>query len=372
MGSCGSVISSNEKFDNVRVIKVAEKNERRRRTRKGKKNEKKRREEKTGAIKKKAEIKKKENTARSKEIHKKLPSRKTAWGTPPESRKNTGKKAKRCASLEVVDIEENDELTDEQNKAGRSDIQRQACASEYNPGPSTSTHQRPPQRGVGHEHETSNVVSDRPGTSTLYRRTKFTAPLPPPSEWHRVYTERIKHKEQLAHESLAKEPKKKPEPRTVTRENRNHAYKISLLKRIKKSIMKSSKNQGPDTDYILAATNEYFSRIFGINTVELQDDSDSSSSSSSSSSDSSRSTSPESQNYSEADLNEQSIGRFFKGGDGDHGEKRERKSRRWFGLRNNRVVPQSKPSTTLSKGFSRGQDVRMPQHQIDRLPQGSF
>ena len=367
MGSCGSVISSNEKFKNVRVIKVAEKSERRRRTRKVKKNMKTSREEKTGAIKKNAEIEKKEVTARGKEIHKKLPSRKTAWGTPPESRKGTGKKAKRCASLEVVDIEETDELTDEQNKAGRSDIQRQACASVYNPGPTTSAHERPPQHGLGHEHETSNVASDRPRTSTLYRRTKFTAPLPPPSEWHRVYTERIKHKEQLAHESLAKEPKTKPKPRTITRENRNHAYKISLLKRIKKSIMKSSKNQGPDTDYILAATDEYFTRIFGINTAELQDDSGSSSSS-----DSSRSTSPESQNYSEADLNEQSIGRFFKGGDGDQEENRERKSRRWFGLRNNRVVPQSKPSTTLSKRFSRGQYACMPQNQIDRLPQGSF
>ena len=240
----------------------------------------------------------------------------TPWRPQSRSKQAARKKAKQCSSLEVIDIEDEDESTledehqflpdnksnvdyppmEDYNKRGvrsrsrhdrvlekQNDAQRCACAVAHQRESSSSTREKHLQRRVGRENETSNLETDPSGSSAHPRRTKVSGAFPRPSKWHQVYTEKLKNKEKRAHENLKKEPKKKPK-KTLTRAERDHAYKVSLIKRIRRSIMKDSRAQGPETAYYLAATDEYFARMFGVNVAEIEDGSSSNSSASSKSS----------------------------------------------------------------------------------------
>lgn len=367
MGSCISVIRGNDKIEKVKRIEVIGKKTGASQRRKNKKT---RRREDAKKIKKTETRENNDETGRKEGVEKTPVSEihgincppHTAWRIQSRSKQAAGKNAKKCSSLEVIDVEDEDESTLEDEhqflvennsdanyrpmedyKIGgvsrprndrvlvkQNDAKTGACAVAHQRESSSSTRKKHLQRRVGRENETSNLSTEPSRSSAHPRKTKVSGALPRPSQWHQVYTEKLKNKEKRAHENLKKEPKKKAK-KALTRAERDHAYKVSLIKRIKKSIMKDSRAQGPDTAYYLAATDEYFARIFGINVEDLEGGSSSSSSESSRSSIGTTS--------SDGDLNEQSIGRFYKGDESDQRQKHERRSRGWFGWRSNKVVP---------------------------------
>ena len=367
MGSCSSVIRGNDKIEKVKRIEVIGKKtgaSQRRKNKKTRRRENAKKIKKTETRENNVETGRKEGVEKTPvtEIHGIKCPPNTPWRIQSRSKQAAGKKAKKCSSLEVIDIEDEDESTLEDEhqfplennsdanyppmedyKMGgvprprndrvlvkQKDAKTGACAVAHQRESSSSTRDKHLQRRVGRENETSNLATEPSESSAHPRRTKVSGALPRPSQWHQVYTEKLKNKEKHAHENLKKEPKKQRK-KALTRAERDHAYKVSLIKRIKKSIKKDSRAQGPDTAYYLAATDEYFARIFGINVEDLEGGSSSSSSESSRSSIDATS--------SDGDLNEQSIGRFYKGDESDQRQKHERRSRRWFGWRSNKVAP---------------------------------
>lgn len=354
MGTCSSVICANGEIEKVENFEKTETSETTEGLEKTTTIEETRRSKKTGRSKKTKRIKKREKTGRNEknddieetpviEIHIRCPS--SSWQSQSELKQAaaaagaaaSGTTAKVCSSLELIDIEDGDEPLMEQqefrpgNKSdvahaqvdGLRKIRELAEQNDTRPGSCTEARQQPD----GNDREYS-----LPGSSGLHRRTKFSAPPPRPSQWHQVYTKKLKHKEKRAEESLKKEPKKKPKKR-ITREEQDHAYRISLIKKIKKSIMKNAKSQGSNVAPVPIAIDEYFSRIFGVDVEDIK------AGSSSSSSESSRSSSAASQRSSDGDIDELSIGRFYKAGDSDNVQKRARKTRGWFGWKHNKVVP---------------------------------
>ena len=237
-----------------------------------------------------------------------------------------GRRQMQKKSLEIIDLEETDDFTNREqlHRESKSDANRRHTNEREDDAHSGACVENKKGRD-GQDHKSSNLVNDRPETSGHHRKTSFTAPLPSPSEWHRIYTKKLKHKEKLADEKLKKAPKKKPKNKFPSREERDRAYKVSLIKRIKKSILSSAESHGPrNTELYLNATGQYFSRVFGVNASDLE----------SSTSSSSGSTSVESQNSSDVDLQGQRNGGLYQGDMKTH-----RMPRKWFARRSNKVHP---------------------------------
>lgn len=293
MGSCGSVLGTNKKKENVMRIEVKECKENG---------------ETVDCKSGKSTIARKGEKGTDNE--EKEASGRNKGGT--EGRRQT--KLMQKKSLEIIDLEETDDFTNREqlHRESKSIAHSGACVEN--------------KKGRdGQDHKSSNLANDRPETSGHHRKTSFTAPLPSPSEWHRIYTKKLKHKEKLADEKLKKAPKKKPKNKFPSREERDRAYKVSLIKRIKKSILSSAESHGPrNTELYLNATGQYFSRVFGVNASDLE----------SSTSSSSGSTSVESQNSSDVDLQGERNGGLYQGD-----MKTQRMPRKWFARRSNRVHP---------------------------------
>lgn len=367
------MICANGKIENVRKIEMPEKIEQRKKTEKTEAtSEKPRKIEKTEMSEKESKIEKtgRRRTRKIKkqgriersdeieetpviEIHIRCPSPTASWNSQAEFKQAVGATAKVCSSLEVIDIEDADETLTEEKQflsgnnsddphthveylklggasrpdknrgfAKQNDVQDGERAEVEQRSSLSSNNETQLQRQAYNDRKSSNLA----GSSVIHRRTKFSAPLPSPSQWLQVYVKKLKHKEKHAEESLKKEPKKKPK-KQLSREEQDYAYKISFIKKIKKSIKKNAKSHGANAAPDLVATDEYFARIFGVNVEDLKD------SSSSSSSASSRSSSA----VSQQSLNDLSIGRFYKGEESN--KDLSRQTRRWLQWKQNRVVP---------------------------------
>ena len=382
MGSCSSVTCANGEIEKVRKIEIPKKTEQRRKIEKTEAMSKKPRKiEKTGTSEKSSKIMKAGRTKRTRkikkterrerreeikkneeieetpviEIHIGCPSSTASWHFQSEFKQAVGAKAKVCSSLDVIDIEDADELLTEEQQflsgnnsddahpqveylklgawpdknrgfAKQNDVQDGERAEVEQRSSSSFNNETQLQRQAYNDRKSSNLTSDLAGSSVIHRKTKFSAPLPSPSQWLQVYVKKLKHKEKHAEKSLKKEPKKKPK-KQLSREEQDYAYKISFIKKIKKSIKKNAKSHGANAAPDLVATDEYFARIFGVNVEDLK------ASSSSSSSASSRSSSA----VSQQSLNDLSIGRFYKGEESNKDQSRQ--TRKWFQWKQNRVVP---------------------------------
>ena len=348
MGICSSAICGNDKLEKLEKNEIPEKTV---------KSEKTRRNGEKGENKESEEVKKNEEIEETPviEIYIRCPSKAALCQSWSESKQAAiSSSAKVSSSLELIDIEDADELlADEQaeNECGvvqpkvknlglsraswpcknrgsilPNDIQAGAYATAQHPRSSKL-------RQVDNcDSESSSLASGLPGSSGHYRRTNFAAPLPPPSKWQQVYNKKLKHREKRAEESLKKKAKKKAKKR-LSKEEQEQAYKISLIKKIKNAIKKNAKRQESHFAPDPTTTEEYFERIFGVKVEDLEDNS------SSSGSESSRSSSVASQKSSDGNLDEQSIGRFYKGDESDKGRNRARETHRWFGWKQNKVVP---------------------------------
>lgn len=229
------------------------------------------------------------------------------------------RKSKPIQSLEVINLEESNDLNGNQiSPESKEGVRRHPNERKVDAHFVAYAGNKQLYDGQG---EDSNILAhDRSETSRHNKQTSFTAPLPRPSEWHRVYTEKLKHKEKQADEKLKNAPKKKPN-HFPSMEERHYAYKVSLIKRIKKSILESAASYGPEsTQFYINATGTYFKRVFGINIDELESSSTSS-------------TSIESESSSEGDLQGQKIGSLYQG------HVKTQLPRRWFARKSNKIHP---------------------------------
>lgn len=301
MGSCSSVLGPNERKDNILRIEVKEWKE------DG---------QPVDFQRSKAKIEKMTRDKASDSEKKKQRGRNEAI-TRKDNKQYA--KSKPIQSLEIIDLEETNDLNGKQSSPeSKEGVQRHP--KEKKVDAYFVAYAENKQRHDGQGEDNRVLTRDRPETSRHYKKTSFTAPLPRPSEWHRIYTEKLKHKEKRADEKLKNAPRKKPK-HFPSMEERDYAYKVSLIKRIKKSILESAASHGPEsTQFYISATGTYFKRVFGINTDEL----DSSSTSS---------TSIESENSSEEDLQGQRIGSLYQG------HVKTRVPRRRFARKSNKIQP---------------------------------
>ena len=229
------------------------------------------------------------------------------------------RKSKPIPSLEIINLEETNDINGIQSSPESKEFVRRH-PNERKVDAHCVAYAENKQLYNGQGEDNTILEHDRPETSRHYKKTSFTAPLPRPSEWHRVYTEKLKQKEKRADEKLKNAPKKKPK-HFPSVEERDYAYKVSLIKRIKKSILESAASHGPEsTQFYINATVTYFKRVFGINIDELESSSTSS-------------TSIESENSSEGDLQGQRIGSLYQG------HVKTQLPRRWFARKSNKIHP---------------------------------
>ena len=157
------------------------------------------------------------------------------------------------------------------------------------------------------------------GSSGLHRTApKISIPLPRPSLWQQVYSKTLKKRERMANEKFNRKAqcyaKKEDEARNLTRSVKA------------KTSMRLKVGQDPYSGPMALMEDETIARRSGVDVEDLSD----STSDNSSSSASSRLSSAESRHSLVSDKDLESA---------KNGQKSGRRSRKWFSLKNNKVVP---------------------------------
>ena len=214
------------------------------------------------------------------------------------------------------------------------DFHSRGLASVESPACSSSRNERQLQQGTSGYGKSRKLAKVCPGPSVHQSTRNISLPPPRPSEWQQVYSKVLKEREQLADEKLKKRSQPRAEKTSANLEEAGiRARSIRLIKKIKQS-MRLKAAQDPNNGPAALPTDEAIARMFGVDVEDCRDSSSNSSSSGSRASSKLSSTvSRYSLTASNKDLKEEPLE------SANNRQKSGRKSRRWFRFKTNKVTP---------------------------------